>query len=130
MLTLPLFEEGSHPINGMDIYYPSADSAGYLLAAARNDNQLWVIDISKRKPTSIVPLSFLSNNIDESCSATYEMDNASLEGVAVDGDIVYLINDPWKRNYLNNVNCEPEREKYERMSPLLFSLSIKAQWFE
>jgi hypothetical protein len=128
-LNLPEFEQGAHPINGMDIFYPSNDSDGYLIAAARNDNQLWVIDLSKRKPTAIVPLSFLSNNAHESCVASYVMDNASLEGVAVDGNTLYLINDPWTRNYLKNVTCEQEREKYERMSPLLFSLPIKAEWF-
>lgn len=129
MLNLPVFEQGAHPINGMDIYYPNEESPGYLLAAARNDNQLWVIDVSKLKPTVIVPLTFFSNNTHESCQTRYEMDNASLEGVAVDGDTIFLINDPWKRNYLKNVNCESEREKYERMSPLLFSLPVKAQWF-
>ena len=43
---------------------------------------------------------------------------------------VWLVNDPWKKHYLDNIQCESNRQHYEQFSPLLFSLPIQAQWFE
>jgi hypothetical protein len=128
-LNMPVFSQGNHPINGMDIYYPDDASDGYLLAAARNDNELWVIDLTAQQPTTIIPLVFLAQSDDAQCATNYKMDNASIEGVAVADQQLILINDPWKVNYLKNVTCESQREKYERMSPLIFSLPIDSNWF-
>ena len=47
-LNLPTFESGNHPINGMN-YYQTADGREFLLMAARNDETLWVVDLSGQK---------------------------------------------------------------------------------
>ncbi|MBT0585880.1 hypothetical protein [Alteromonas oceanisediminis] len=142
MLRLPQFETGNHPINGMD-YLPLAGHAGLLIAAARNDNQLWLIDLSRQQPTQIIQLAFEAptgaqiepgaraetpSETSPRCEPFELMDNASLEGVAVDGVRLWLINDPWKRNYLKNIVCESNRARYEAMSPLIYSLPIRAEW--
>lgn len=127
-LALPGFTKGNHPINGMDIYFPDSASAGFLIAAARNDNALWIIDLAKVQPTKIVPLSFYAPGRSANCPEYYEMDNASLEGVAVDGNTLVLINDPWKTNYLKNVVCESDKAPYKRMSPLVFTTEIQKAW--
>jgi hypothetical protein len=126
-LLLPEFEAGNHPINGMD-YLAVDGHDGFLIAAARNDNQLWIIDLTKHKPTTVVDLTFLAPNYDDSCDKWDAMDNASLEGVAVIGDTVWLVNDPWKARYMRNVVCESSRDKYHRMAPLLFSLPVDNEW--
>ena len=135
-LRLPTFAAGNHPINGMD-YLPLAGHAGLLVAAARNDNQLWLIDLSKQQPTQIIHLAFeapttLPNDaeVPPNCAAFELMDNASLEGVAVEGAQLWLINDPWRRNYLKNVACESNRERYEAMAPLIFALPLRSDWLE
>ncbi|MGQ8366609.1 hypothetical protein [Glaciecola sp. 1036] len=127
-LDIPTFDAGNHPINGMDTYYAS-DEQGYLIAAARNDNELWIIDLNKKKPTVILPLVFYAPSLGEGCEPMHLMDNASLEGVAVHGDTLYLINDPWKRNYHKNATCEGNLALYQRFSPLLFKLKIQNEWF-
>ncbi|WP_395341459.1 hypothetical protein PN836_019285 [Ningiella sp. W23] len=146
-LKLPTFEQGNHPINGMDIYTDASGQA-WLIAAARNDNQLWLIDLSGERKSKIIPLRYtapssvssqaciLSENARVEALDTayinggYYMHNASLEGVAVKGDSVFLVNDPWRRNYLRNVVCEQDRVFYERMSPLLFKTPIDPSWFK
>jgi len=65
----------------------------------------------------------------ENCAATERMDNASIEGVAVINDTVWMINDPWKVNYLKNIQCPVNRKRYEAMAPLLFSTPVQADWF-
>jgi hypothetical protein len=129
-LKLPKFESGNHPINGMDLYLHQ-NGKEYLLAAARNDNQLWVIDVSGDKPTAIVDLSFMAEIFggSDQCSKWEKMDNASIEGVAVDGDTLWMVNDPWKVNYHKNIQCEANRPGYESMAPLLFSMPIDSTWF-
>lgn len=129
-LLLPTFEQGNHPINGMDVYYPSPDSAGYLLAAARNDSELWVVDLAKSKPTKRIKLAFFAPSGDAACESTHLMDNASIEGVAVVGNDVWMVNDPWKVNYLKNVVCASDEYRYQQMSPLLFRMKIEDAWFE
>jgi hypothetical protein len=53
------------------------------------------------------------------------MNNASLEGVAINGDDVYLVNDPWKKNYWKNTQCASTRPAYHHlMSGLLFKTDI------
>lgn len=135
-LKLPKFTSGRHPINGMDVYYPSANSQGYLIAAARNDDKLWIIDLAGKKATVKVPMLFLApsniNSLPNStyCAPLHEMDNASIEGVAVMGDQLVLVNDPWKVNYSKNIVCQADTESYERFSPLLFKTPLKPEWFE
>lgn len=129
-IQLPKFESGNHPINGMDLYLHQ-NGKEYLLAAARNDNQLWVIDLSSEKETVIVDMHFMAEVIGagEECPKWEKMDNASIEGVAVDGDTLWLVNDPWKVNYHKNIQCEGNRSGYEKMAPLLFSVPIDSAWF-
>ncbi|NQZ23564.1 MAG: hypothetical protein HRT53_16110 [Colwellia sp.] len=128
---LPRLTDGGHPINGMD-YIPIKDHLGYLVAAARNDDQLWIIDLEKQKPTKIISLKFLAPIAGEGChNSNFEsIIYTSLEGVAVDGDKVWLINDPWPKHYIDNVKCAANRKKYKNLSPLIFSLPISKQWFE
>lgn len=128
-LNLPQFVSGNHPINGMD-YLPIDNHPGYLIAAARNDNQLWLIDLAKNKPTRVIDLEFFAptNISDGSCPQWEKMNNSSLEGVGIIDDTIWLVNDPWKKNYMKNVSCQSNREKYKQMAPLLFSLPIENNW--
>ena len=126
-LRLPTFSRGNHPINGMD-YFPIKGKKGALIAAARNDNTLWVIDLDKRFETKIIPLEFYAPGSD-SCQQWILMNNASLEGVAVKGNTLFLVNDPWKVHYKENIVCEVNRDKYEKMAPLLFTMPIQSNWF-
>jgi hypothetical protein len=129
-LKLPQFAQQGHPINGMDYY--ETQGRGYLLAAARNDETLWVIDTSGQQETKIIPLTFLAQVKPENatCGEWDSMDNAAIEGVAVDEQTLWLINDPWKKVYLDNIHCEQNRPHFEKMAPLLFSLPIDPKWFE
>lgn len=131
-LLTPTFEKGSHPINGMDYHPGYTKGSGFLLAAARNDDQVWIIDIDKKLPTRIIDLKFLAEipGSHESCGQWEEMDNASIEGLAVTADDIWLINDPWKVNYHKNIRCEANRDHYTKMAPLLFRLPIQKQWFK
>lgn len=140
-LLLPTFEQGSHPINGMDVFYPNPDSSGYLFAAARNDNELWIVDLAKRKPTKRVRLEFFApsntapllgdtNTTQITCEPTHLMNNASIEGVAVFNDHVWMVNDPWKVNYLKNAVCSRDEYRYQQMAPLLFKVKIDKAWFD
>jgi hypothetical protein len=129
-LKLPIFEKGNHPINGMDYY--QHDGRGYLLAAARNDNTLWIIDLAGKKDTFVAPLQFLAElqSSGGNCQDWELMKNASIEGVAVIGQTLWMINDPWKKEYLRNVQCPQNVENYGKMAPLLFALPIKPEWFQ
>ena len=51
------------------------------------------------------------------------LDNASIEGVAVSDKQLYLVNDPWKRNYAKNIQCEAWREAYEAFAPQLYQIN-------
>lgn len=130
-LKLPVFESGNHPINGMD-YYQTPDGREFLLAAARNDEALWVVDLSGKNDTVILPMAFFAElqSNSEGCENFEAMDNTSIEGVAVVNNTLWLINDPWKAVYLNNVKCVQNRQHYQMFAPLLFSLPIQAKWFD
>lgn len=130
-LKLPKFDKGNHPINGMD-YYATADGNGYLLAAARNDSKLWIIDLKGKKETRILTLEFYAQltNTTDNCQDYEKMANASIEGVAVIDQTVWMVNDPWKEVYSKNIICLQNKSNYENYSPLLFSLPIQASWFE
>jgi hypothetical protein len=130
-LRLPSFDSGNHPINGMD-YYQTPDGREFLLVAARNDETLWVVDLSGKNETLILPVDFFAEiqTSSEGCENYEAMDNASIEGVAVIDDTLWLINDPWKAVYLNNVQCVQNRAHYQMFAPLLFSVPIQATWFD
>jgi hypothetical protein len=129
-VVLPTFKKGRHPINGMD-YLPVDNHPGYIAAVARNDDQLWIIDLAKQKPTTVISMNFLApvNSNDKHCNKWEEIGNTSLEGVAVSKDKIWLINDPWTEHYRENVKCEDNRDKYQKFAPLLFSLPILDKWF-
>lgn len=123
-LWLPEVGKGNHPINGMDVYYPNETSSGKLILSARNDNQLWIVDLAKQAATIVVDVVFKAP-----CegSDSYNIAITGIEGIAVHQDTLYLINDPWKEVYPANTNleaCPSDKLKYDRMSPLLFSTPL------
>ncbi len=126
-LTLPSFASGAHPINGLTLYTPPQSTDTFLLAAARNDDELWIIDTDNNIDTKRVPLSFVVDTTN-ACEP-YTMDNASIEGLAVIDNTLWLVNDPWKKNYLKNITCDGESAAYQAYAPLLFSLPLKDAWF-
>lgn len=128
-LLLPSFSGGNHPINGLS-YYPEANGPGFIVAAARNDNQLWFVDVAKQVETVKVDVDFLAEvpTPNNNCQDWELMDNYSLEGVAVDGDKLWMINDPWKVNYRKNIICASNKANYEAMAPLLTWTTIKPEW--
>ncbi len=127
-LQLPTFLEGNHPINALTRYAPN-DESGVLIAAARNDNEIWIIDEQGNKPAKRVEFNFAVEIMGNSqCGDTEIMDNASIEGVAVIDDTLWLVNDPWKRNYLKNIQCPDNAEHYNSMAPVLFSTPILKEW--
>lgn len=125
-LLLPTFAAGNHPINGLTLHTENAKT--YLLAAARNDNELWVIDTAAKQPTLRVPIIFKVKG-NETCS-DYVMDNASMEGLVVMQNTLWIINDPWEKNYLKNAFCQVDEKKYKDLAPLLFSLPLNPSWFQ
>lgn len=126
-LYMPPHIEGNHPINGLTYV------KGKLIAAARNDNEIWIIDVEGSAPAKRVKFDFAAM-VEESgittCGETEIMDNASIEGVAVINNTLWMINDPWKRNYLKNIKCEANAANYEAMAPLLFSTPLDEAWFD
>jgi hypothetical protein len=76
-----------------------------------------------------VNVEYVIDNPDDSgCPATEKMHNASLEGVAVAGETLYLVNDPWKRNYHKNVQCPAWQAHYDHYAPLLFATPLALAW--
>ncbi|MBN27211.1 MAG: hypothetical protein CL578_19505 [Alteromonadaceae bacterium] len=126
---LPAFKHGNHPINALELY--ERDGHEYLFAAARNDEKLWLVDLAGQQETLIINLGFYAavNEPDDICPAWEPMDNASIEGLTIIDDTLWMVNDPWKKVYLNNISCEQNRAKFEKMAPLLFNLPIQDAWF-
>lgn len=129
-LAMPTFSSGNHPINGL-AYYKHNNEKGYLLAAARNDNELWIIP-EDGSPLKRVLMHFTApaDSEDSACQSPEIMDNASIEGLVVVDDELWMVNDPWKQNYLKNIRCEVNKAHYEAMAPLLFSTPLQSEWFE
>ncbi len=130
-LPLPVPDAKDHPINGLD-FLPARKEGhpGYLLAAARNDDQLWVLDLSRQQPAKVVPLRFYAPTRPNSSCPPYEpLANTSIEGVAVVGDQVALVNDPWQRHYPENIQCPDNAAAFQQFSPLIFKLAIDPRWF-
>ncbi|MCW8092673.1 hypothetical protein [Alteromonas sp. ASW11-130] len=130
-LDLPMFESGNHPINGLAFYIDPSSKKRFLLAAARNDDELWVIDTSHKSITRRIPLYFTApnENAGDACKDTDVMDNASIEGIAIMDNQLWMINDPWKKNYMKNVKCPAIEANYKANAPLLFSIPINSNWF-
>jgi hypothetical protein len=130
-VVLPVFHSGNHPINALD-YYQSKNGQEYLFAMARNDNELWIIDLGNQSVTHRLNLQFAATNegAEDECGATEIMDNASIEGIAVLDNTLWLVNDPWKVNYKKNIQCPVNAPRYEAMAPLLFKMDIDSAWFE
>ncbi|TDF35870.1 hypothetical protein EYS14_20015 [Alteromonadaceae bacterium M269] len=129
-LILPKFEKGNHPINALQyLVLPNGKEA--IAAAARNDDQLWIAYLDKETPTDVIDLTFWapthlkgSSETLPGCDVWELMDNSSIEGVAVLNGDLWMVNDPWKRNYLKNIQCESNADHYKRMSPLLFKMPL------
>ncbi|MDF2178721.1 hypothetical protein P2G88_10720 [Aliiglaciecola sp. CAU 1673] len=126
-LQLPAFSEGAHPINALEFL---DHQQGYLLAFARNDDQLWLVDLTAKKPTKIIPMDFLAPTADAACPAYELMDNASIEGITLMDGQLWMVNDPWKVNYLKNIQCPSNAEAYQKMGALLFNIPFNIQWLD
>lgn len=124
-LDIPVFgDKKPHPINALT--YVNYQGNDWLLAAARNDNQLWLIDVNGKRETQVMSLTFHAEIKDgEGCPAFELMDNYSMEGMAVADDTLWLVNDPWKHNYLKNLQCPANKANYEKMAPLLTSIKLE-----
>lgn len=129
-LQMPQWSGGNHPFNALAVYQPVVDQPGMLLAMARNDDELWILDLSAQQPARSIKMRFLAPEVGEDCPAYTAMDNASIEGLAVLGDTLYLVNDPWKVNYLKNVQCPATQARYAAMAPLLFATPLRSDWFD
>ncbi|MEH8018233.1 hypothetical protein MN202_13410 [Rheinheimera muenzenbergensis] len=130
-LVLPVPDEKDHPINGLD-YLPAKKHGhpGYLVAAARNDDQLWIIDLSRQQPPFVQNITFYAPTpADNNCPAYEAMVQTAIEGVAVHGDSVYLVNDAWKKHYPDNIRCPANAAHFNKFAPLLFSLPVNPRWF-
>lgn len=100
----------------------------YLFGVVRNDNELWVIDVSGSK---LIKCIFIIFDVvgDQSCEQ-YIMDNLLMEGLVIIENILWIINDFWEKNYFKNVMCEVYKKCYEDLVFLLFLLEINSVWFE
>lgn len=124
-LRVPAFNDKKpHPINALTWY--ADDDQAWLIAGARNDNELWFIDPGKKQATRRIKLAFSAETKTDTtdCSAFDLMNNYSIEGMAIAGDVLWLVNDPWKQNYHKNIQCEANRARYEKMAPLLSKIPV------
>jgi len=130
-LTLPDLDDRGHPINDLDFMpSPVPGHPGYLLAAARNDDELWVFDLTNRVKPFVQHLQFYVGTDDSGLCPVYErVVQTALEGVAVHGQTLYLANDPWKQHYPDNVQCEVNTAHFLKMAPLLFQMPLDPRWF-
>lgn len=128
---LPVPDAKDHPINGLD-YLPAkkAGHPGYLVAAARNDDQLWIIDLSQQQAPFVQQMAYYAPTpADSTCPAYEQMVQTAIEGVAVHGDNVYLVNDAWKKHYPDNISCPANAANFSKFAPLLFTLPVDPRWF-
>lgn len=130
-LTMPPLDNKGHPINGLDFMpSPIPGHPGYLVAAARNDDQLWIFDLTNRVMPFVQQLSFFVATDNSGLCPVYEkMVQTALEGVAVHQGKIYLINDPWKQHYPDNIQCDVNAAHFNNMSPLLFEMPVDPRWF-
>jgi hypothetical protein len=128
---LPLPDNSDHPINDLD-YLPSpkAGHPGYLVAVARNDDQLWIIDISQQQAPFVQQMTYYApTGADNACPAFEKLVQSAIEGVAVHGDRLYLVNDAWKQRYMDNIQCPANAANFTKFAPLLFSVPVNPLWF-
>lgn len=128
---LPVPDDKDHPINDLD-YLPSpkANHPGYLVAVARNDDQLWIIDISQQQPPFVMQMSYYAPTGSASdCPAYEKMVQTAVEGVAVYQDSLYLVNDAWKKHYPDNIQCAANAANFHKFAPLLFRVTVDPIWF-
>ncbi|MEH8020597.1 hypothetical protein [Rheinheimera metallidurans] len=128
---LPVPDDKDHPINDLD-YLPSpkANHPGYLVAVARNDDQLWIIDISQQQPPFVMQMSYYApTGSNSNCPAYEKMVQTAVEGVAVYKDSLYLVNDAWKKHYPDNIQCPANANNFNKFAPLLFRVSVDPIWF-
>ena len=130
-LTLPDLDDRGHPINDLDFMpSPVPGHPGYLIATARNDDELWVFDLTNRVRPFVQPLQFFVGTDNSGLCPVYErVVQTALEGVAVHGQTLYLANDPWKQHYPDNVQCEVNTPHFLKMAPLLFQMPLDPRWF-
>lgn len=130
-LQFPPLDERGHPINDLEFLpSPIAGHPGYLVAVARNDDEIWVLDLLGRAKPFVQPLQFyVKTDLSGLCPVYERMVQTALEGVAVHGDRLYLVNDPWKQHYLDNVQCDVNAPHFQKMAPLLFEMDLDPRWF-
>ncbi|WP_333607191.1 hypothetical protein [Arsukibacterium sp.] len=132
--SLPIPDANNHPINGLDFLpHPDSRHPGYLVAAARNDDQLWIIDLSQQQAPFVQQLHFYAPTYQfgssDGCPPYEKMRNTSIEGVAVVGQQIILVNDPWQSQYAKNIQCPANAAHFQQFSPLMFKLNIDPRWF-
>lgn len=128
---LPVPDDKDHPINGLD-FLPAKKTGhpGYLVAAARNDDQLWIIDLSQQQPPYVQQMAYFAPTpADSPCPAYEFIVQTAVEGVAVHGDSVFLVNDAWKKRYPDNIRCPANAVHFNKFAPLLFKLPVNPAWF-
>jgi len=125
----PFKDKENHPINAL-AYVATSDKDGFVIAAARNDNELWILDTSKQKAPQVIYLDFLAESRHASCPQWQKMDNYSIEGMVVVNNTLWLINDPWKVAYKKNAICPEMQASYAQMTPLLSSIDIPETWLQ
>lgn len=130
-LELPPIDDENHPLNGMDFLpSPVKGHPGYLVAAARNDDQLWIFDLSKQQKPFVQSLTFFAPTDDSgNCPAYEQMVQTAIEGIAIDSDTVYMVNDPWKKHYPDNIQCPVNEANFKKFAPLLFKMQVDPRWF-
>lgn len=130
-LTLPKLDDRPHPINDLE-FMPSPVSGhpGYLVAVARNDDQLWLFDLTDRVAPYVHPLSFYVKTDTSGLCPLYErMVQTALEGVTVHDNTMYLVNDPWKQHYGENIQCDVNEPNFRNNASLLFKTEFDPRWF-
>ncbi|MFC4656363.1 MULTISPECIES: hypothetical protein [Rheinheimera] len=130
-LTMPPLDDADHPINGIEfIPSPLQGHPGYLAAVARNDDELWIFDLTNRVPPYVQKLSFYVSTDDSGLCQPYDkLVQTALESITYHDGMLYLVNDPWKQHYGDNIQCGTHADKFKSMSPLLFQLNLDPRWF-
>lgn len=130
-LTLPKLDERPHPINDLEFLpSPIIGHPGYLVAVARNDDQLWIFDLTNRVAPYVHPLSFFIKTDDSGLCPQYErVVQTALEGVTVHDGQMYLVNDPWKQHYAENIQCDVNAANFNAYASLMFSTPYDPRWF-
>lgn len=130
-LTLPKLDERPHPINDLEFLpSPITGHPGYLVGIARNDDQLWIFDLTNRVAPYVHPLSFYVKTDNTGLCPQYErVVQTALEGVTVHDGQMYLVNDPWKLHYAENIQCDINAEHFNAYSSLLFTTPYDPRWF-